>query len=770
MKVLVIDTNLSLEHSRRIGRDTTCYYTIICGNPYPTLEETIGGYGFEEIIKVDDWGDVINEVEVVVFADVGFGGMADFLRKEGKFVFGADKKSENLELDRIYMRRTFEKLGIPIAEGKVVKGIDNVCKYIEQAKTKCYVKVNRLRGCFDEKTEILTKKGWKKFSELSKEDYVLTMNPKTREVMYVKPKNLIKYYYEGEMFAYNNGRSPVDFMVTPNHGFIARTNIRTKFRYRLGYDIFDGKNSSVSIPLWFKWSGKEPKYYILKARKYETRNYNERRIPIDLWLKFLGFFLSEGSIENKNRVHQKHKYRVFIAQSKEKNIEIYLKIKNILDELSRYGFNYNIESDRGFSIYNRQLFDELKKTCYASKEVFRSWTKKVPEYVKELSPKLIRIFLDAFFEGDGYYANKNKTEKRYVTSSPYLKDDLQELLFKTGRVATIHIDKEKGENGGQIKGRPIVAKRKIYYVAELKKKDAWISKKDVRKELYKGYVYDVTVEPFHTIFVRRNGKAWWSGNSVETFGTDDPEEARFLLHQGGFQVICDEANFIVEKELDGIEIGVDTFFNGKDYGDLVMDTIEVKGMGNVTRYRVYEDSLWYDILEKLKPYLQKNGYRGMVCFEGFYNGDKIRITDATMRIPYICSYAYPKDIKNFTEVICNTAMGLDVKPKVSTLYSCQVGVYTDNITKWRRIHFPKEFEPKLAFRRVIKVKGNIWFVPGDYVVAVGIGNGATFEQAIDEAKKIADSVETIECYSQGAVLKEKFKERIEKLKELGYEF
>jgi len=404
MKVLVIDTNLALEHARRIGKDTTCYYTIICGNPYPTLEETIGGHGFEEIIKVDDWGDVISEVDVVVFADVGFGGMADFLRKEGKFVFGADKKSENLELDRVYMRRTFEKLGIPIAEGKVVKGIDNVCRYIEQAKKKCFVKVNRVRG------------------------------------------------------------------------------------------------------------------------------------------------------------------------------------------------------------------------------------------------------------------------------------------------------------------------------------------------------------------------------AVETFGTDDPEEARFLLHQGGFQVICDEATFIVEEELDGIEIGIDSFFNGKDYGDLVMETIELKGSGNITKYRVYEDSLWYDILEKLKPYLQKNGYRGMICFEGFYNGDKIRIIDVSCRWPFICSYAYPKDIKNFTEIICNTAMGLDVRPKVNTLYSCQVGVYTDNIQKWRRIHFPKEYEPKLAFRRVIRKGDDIWFVPGDYVVAVGIGNGATFEQAIDEAKKIADSVETIECYSQGAVLKEKFKERIEKLKDLGYEF
>ena len=43
---------------------------------------------------------------------------------------------------------------------------------------------------------------------------------------------------------------------------------------------------------------------------------------------------------------------------------------------------------------------------------------------------------------------------------------------------------------------------------------SFIVKTSQIKEInYNGYVYDVEVEPYHTIYVRRNGKCMWSGNS-----------------------------------------------------------------------------------------------------------------------------------------------------------------------------------------------------------------------------------------------------------------
>ena len=60
---------------------------------------------------------------------------------------------------------------------------------------------------------------------------------------------------------------------------------------------------------------------------------------------------------------------------------------------------------------------------------------------------------------------------------------------------------------------------------------------------YKGFVYDVTVPPNHTIYVRRNGKAVWSGNcgwrgflTIEISNTT-PLPARVYVGEGIAQVI-----------------------------------------------------------------------------------------------------------------------------------------------------------------------------------------------------------------------------------------
>ena len=57
-----------------------------------------------------------------------------------------------------------------------------------------------------------------------------------------------------------------------------------------------------------------------------------------------------------------------------------------------------------------------------------------------------------------------------------------------------------------------------YLIIEYSKKhksfDSLIVKKDILKINYKGYIYCVETNPYHTIYVRRNGKCMWSGNST----------------------------------------------------------------------------------------------------------------------------------------------------------------------------------------------------------------------------------------------------------------
>jgi len=262
---------------------------------------------------------------------------------------------------------------------------------------------------------------------------------------------------------------------------------------------------------------------------------------------------------------------------------------------------------------------------------------------------------------------------------------------------------------------------------------------------------------------------------VETFGTNDPYEAEIILSRGAFKILGDNIQFVVEDELDGIEIGVDTWFNGKQFIPIVADTIEMKGTGNLTIFHNINESVWYPVLKKLEPWLAKNGYRGIFCLEGFYNGETIYVTDVTPRFPYICSYAYPKIIKNYTEFIIGVSKGLNILPEIDKKYSVQIGVYTDDTDTYRIIHYDNsnnsnnnDDENWIAYRRAIKVKDKIWYVPGDPVVAVGISSSNNLNEALDLAISRAENIKTSNIYTSGYDFKAYILKTLEKAKKYNY--
>jgi len=140
-KILVIDTNLGLEHARRFGKDNyITYYAISHCDPYPKMQDEISGYGFNEIIKINDYGQGLDEgANIIVFTDSGFGYLADYFRSLGYYVFGTDSKTERLELDRVYVRKVLSNLGINIPPGKIVKGINGVIQAIKEKMVKQYI-------------------------------------------------------------------------------------------------------------------------------------------------------------------------------------------------------------------------------------------------------------------------------------------------------------------------------------------------------------------------------------------------------------------------------------------------------------------------------------------------------------------------------------------------------------------------------------------------------------------------------------------------------
>jgi hypothetical protein len=349
--------------------------------------------------------------------------------------------------------------------------------------------------CYDDKVEVLTNKGWKFFKDLDKTELFLSINPETGEGEYVPAVAWINQYYEGDM-VYRKSKC-FDLANTPNHVHVGRKHGQKHISLVNESDIKDNFSFLSHIP---SWKGIDTPFIVIDNKKYDT----------NLFCEFLGYYLSEGSFTewgDKNRTIPRR--RVNISQKKSEAKEKIIKccralFKNVIVTKERIEFNLNKENDK-------DLIHIIRSFGHAHE-------KYVPDFIKELSPKYIKIFLDAFLLGDGtvhrgvlYDGYQCKPQRIYSTSSVKLKDDLGELLLKVGKCPSF---KNRGKSIYHCKKqkKDYLTRYDQWNVAELNSKYRYgkVMKKEIKP--YKGFIYDVELEKNHTLVVRRNDNVCVSGN------------------------------------------------------------------------------------------------------------------------------------------------------------------------------------------------------------------------------------------------------------------
>jgi len=355
-------------------------------------------------------------------------------------------------------------------------------------------------NCFDKETEILTNDGWKKFDSLNKKEKVATLNTNTLKIEFQHPEKYIRKKYQ-KMYKHNL-KDMSDFVVSDDHNMLIKLHQDQKLKL---VPLIDLPNRSYTLHSGFIWEGKEEKYFIIPERKYvgdrwgTIRTNKEIKLDMDKWLSFLGWWLSDGWLCNG----VKNKF-VGITQSfnnKEK--------RKILDRLIDSFPIHCCKRKEDYCFLSLQLFDHLKQ--YGTKN-----KKKIPKFIFDLSPRQIKIFLDSYWLGDGW---NHKGTKYYVFGEKLLADQVQELIMKIGGNAVI---KERNplltnrKNKAMI-GTQEVISRKIYWtITENKTKYSSIFKKRIQEIDYNDYAYCVKVKN-STLYVRRNGKPMWCGNSGQTY-------------------------------------------------------------------------------------------------------------------------------------------------------------------------------------------------------------------------------------------------------------
>ena len=393
------------------------------------------------------------------------------------------------------------------------------------------VLVMEVIGCYSDDTEILTEKGFKYFKDLSYEDKVATL--KAGNLVFEKPLDIVSYDYDGDI--YEICTRTINLVITPEHKIYSRSFTK-KSNYELNViaDLYEKAQKSNHKRKWIgmkstsNWEGEEVDYFWLpsiKNVKYDGHNHSKKKIKMDDWLEFMGYFLADGYTSSGELKHQNgnkrgHYYTVGITKKKQKDKN---KIRKLIKRLP-FAF---CETKTGFQTGNKQLWMYLKQFGKAK-------NKYIPYELKQLSKRQLKILLDALIFCDGHI---NKTGQiHYYTISKQLADDVCELILKVGGSPSVYVQNKINWSKMET--------YKLYCVSMKKIKEHYIDlKKHVGVYKYQGKVYCCQV-PSGVIYVRRNGRCCWSGNSktmanykgdkdfdyfvFDIMNLNRPEKTRFL--------------------------------------------------------------------------------------------------------------------------------------------------------------------------------------------------------------------------------------------------
>jgi hypothetical protein len=359
-------------------------------------------------------------------------------------------------------------------------------------------------SCHDDITEVLTKDGWKLFSNTTKEDKLATVNPKTHELIYESPKRIVKLPYDGEMFNVEN-RSH-NFSVTSDHKMLVRKWDEKERMLSLNYSFVDMKNigwySGLMTSVNFKGDKNSKVYKVAGIPNYKIKSQRtDLNVPMQTWLRFLGIYIAEGTMIKQTKKCP-HKIQIAGFKSREKNF-----IRNVLSEL---GVHYLELKDR-FTFENGRIYQEMERLGLKG---IKAPFKFIPGFIFDLSSEDMTQFIMGHREGDGSYHNGTWT---HHTSSKKLVEDLQRLLFLSGVKTGLS---ERPPRTSRMKdGRIVKGNYPEYTARSLKTDKSSIERKnDVKLKHYKGFVYCAEVPTNHTLVTRRNGYILISGNCTGNAG------------------------------------------------------------------------------------------------------------------------------------------------------------------------------------------------------------------------------------------------------------
>lgn len=373
--------------------------------------------------------------------------------------------------------------------------------------------------CHGQDTEYLTFTGWKLFRDIADSDLLGTLNTETGELEFQAATERHEYDYDGQMLLLqNNG---INALVTPNHRFWTRPAHAAKLRpadwnfVEAQYldDIRGKLGGCIELPVSCSWSGEERQTFLLPHnrranawnpskpsknpardlaayKRLESEN-SEREVPMDSFLRFLGYFVAEGSTTKTRGPITLSRNRGAVAD-------------DMIASLKELNFDPTIVNSRrdelNIGICHVGFWEWLREHCGTCAS-----DKRFPRWILGLSCRQQLIFLNALVAGDGHRPpHGSEGSFAYSTTSKKLIDLLHELCIRLGYAMTSRV-KDRSDEGWQ----DLYSSYSHFDSRHLLRTGKQVTSVD-----YEGKVSCFSV-PNGTLVTRRNGRVLISGNSQE---------------------------------------------------------------------------------------------------------------------------------------------------------------------------------------------------------------------------------------------------------------
>ena len=492
--------------------------------------------------------------------------------------------------DRFIVNAIFQKYGVKNANGRIYP--ENVLKpeverYIREKINgfgNCAIgSADHPSSCQLAGTQILTKYGWKLIEDVTTEDEVLTVT-EDKKIEVKKVLRKIDEPYKGDL-VHLKGRH-LDLEVTPNHKFPILDRFKNFKGFYTAEELYYGLVPDQSHCYLFKtgeWEGEDDEFFKIEPlskdeiehlhqNNLKEKYSQELLIPMKVWAKFLGIYLSEGCCVNG---------RVNIYQKKKEVCE------QIEDMLSEFPLYYSVQEKPNITIYSIQ---DLRLAKYL-KQFGLCYDKYVPYELKKQGKETLRIFYDWFVLGDGRKRGRvgyQHSDDAFSTSKRLVMD-LNEIQLKIGYSGAYH--EEDRHYDRYIEGRLIEGKnsQNMHFTYRSLIDCVLLGKLSIEKRHYDGRVYCIEV-PNHTFYTMdKKGHCIWSGNSSLSIhdvshkilnlswkGCTLIGEMELHLSPGyrRYGVCSTSGDLVANLILDGILVGVSSRALGNvidKYGTLIVD-------------------------------------------------------------------------------------------------------------------------------------------------------------------------------------------------------